>query len=1064
LLKRIGYLFLVVFIISNKSYCQKGDYFIHNYLPKDYLAGANNLGIAQNNEGLIFVANINGVLIFDGVNWQHCKRKDEISIQCIAKTSSGKIVVGTEDGDIAFIEKDKNGKFYYASLIGNLPVKSRPQQIIRQIVVLGESTFFLSSDKLIELKNSEFKVYSPTENFHTRAFVLGKHLFVTDINNAINVLENGVLKPVAESQELSNEKNFFCYKISSLEYILGYRNIGTYVAHYDSIYPTKTTFEKRESQCDKELVAAEINNGCILQNGHFVVTTNKKGAYEIDKQLNIVGRFNSKNGVNDDNIKYAFQDLNGNLWLSLYYGIGVVEINSKLFKYDRKNNIQGTLNSATYFQNKLFIAIDKSVQYYDSLEEKFLTFQNFNKQTWNLLNYNNKLFICSDKGLFVYFNNQISQISEIKTTCILNDPYQQNLIYCGTENGVEVYHVDLKEVTYIKSYDLSSPIRSIASDETKNIYFASENNGIYFLNYSNSYLLDSIKQKDGLPNQNIENCVFTFKNKLLIGTDSGVYCIKKINQTKFKCVPHPVLWPLTKGTEIFRASQLVNDLICSQKYSIPQTDKTIERVIYFESNQNSFNLNTSILNRLKDVKANLITYDSLNKVAFICTDEGLFILNNKKINLNKKFNLLVSEFKTNKDTILENYINNQSEKLEIKIPYENNDITIKIGFTSYENKDFEFCHMLVGKDKTFNQWNKETKLTFNNLREGNYTLVIKAKTELSSKQYELKLFFEILPPWYRSIWAYIIYVVLFILFLIFIIKLNSKRLIAQNKKLENTITERTSTIENQKQELEHKQKEIIDSINYAQRIQRALLASKLLLDENLKNISQNRDYFIFFQPKDIVSGDFYWASKLTHSNFTIAIADSTGHGVPGAIMSMLNISCLKEAVIAQKLINPNEILNYTRTKIIETLANDGSAEGGKDGMDCSLLNFDLTANTLTYSSANNPIWIIKNNSELIELKADKMPVGKHDRDSVSFTQETIQLQKGDLVYASTDGMPDQFGGPKGKKFMYKQLKELLIQISSKPLNEQASIIKEEFNNWKNELEQVDDVLVFGLRV
>lgn len=409
-------------------------------------------------------------------------------------------------------------------------------------------------------------------------------------------------------------------------------------------------------------------------------------------------------------------------------------------------------------------------------------------------------------------------------------------------------------------------------------------------------------------------------------------------------------------------------------------------------------------------------------------------------------------------------VNDASKKINLVIPYKNNDISIKLGFTSYENSDFEFCHLLEGKDKNFSVWNKETKLLFNNLREGDYTLIIRAKTELSSKQFELKIPFTIEAPWCRSAWAYLIYIIFFIGFVFLIVQLNSKRLKSLNKKLELTIADRTKTISLQNEELEYKQKEIIDSINYAQRIQGALLASKLLLDENLKNTSQNRDYFIFFQPKDIVSGDFYWASKLTNSNFVIAIADSTGHGVPGAIMSMLNISCLKEAVIAQKLIHPNEILNHTRLKIIETLANDGSAEGGKDGMDCSLLSFDLNTNTLTYSSANNPIWIIKNNSELIELKADKMPVGKHDRDSVSFTQETIQLQKGDLVYASTDGMPDQFGGSKGKKFMYKQLKELLIQISSKPLNEQALIIKEQFNNWKNELEQVDDVLVFGFRV
>jgi serine phosphatase RsbU (regulator of sigma subunit) len=1076
LLKKIRYLFLIILFVSNKNYSQKGDYFVRNYLPKDYLAGANNLGVTQNNDGMIFVANINGVLIFDGVNWQHCKRKDEISIQCIAKTNSGKIVVGTEDGDIALIEKDKNGKFYYASLIDNLPAKSRPQQIIRQIVVLGESTFFLSADKLIEFKNSEFKVYNPTESFHTRAFVLGKHLFVTDVNNSINVLESGVLKPVTGSQELSNEKHFFCYKINAQDHVIGYRNLGTYLAHYDSLQPTKTSFEKKESQYDKELVSAEINNGCILKNGHFVVTTNKKGAYEIDENLNIVGRFNTRNGVYDDNIKSAFQDSNGNLWLSLYYGISYVEINSKLFKYDRNNNILGIVASAAYFENKLFVATDKGVQYYDSLQEKFIVFENFNKQSWNLLNYKNKLFICTAKGLFVWNNNQIKQISESNTNSILNDPNQPDLIYCATDNGVEVYNVSQKEVTFVRSYELNSFIKSIAVDEFKNIYFASENNGIYFLNYSNAYALDSIMEADGLPHQNIENYVFTYKNKLLVGTDDGIYILQREKDHKFVCVKDKTFWPLTKGSQVFRASQLNNDLICTQKFFIKDLDKTVESVAYFQESNRVFKLNTGILNRLKNVTPTLITYDDVNKKVFFCANEGLFILNNnnEQINLKKQFNLILREFVTKNDTVLENYISDiENNDLKIIIPYTENDVNIKIGFTSFENSDFEFCHKLIGKDIEFSKWDKETKLFFNNLSEGNYTLIIKAKTEFSEQQFELKIPFKIEAPWYRTTLAYTVYLIFFGVFVFLIVQLNSKRLKSLNKKLELTIAERTKTISHQNKELEQKQKEIIDSINYAQRIQRALLASKKLLDNYLSQKGNGKntgmEYFVFFQPKDIVSGDFYWASNLADNNFAIAIADSTGHGVPGAIMSMLNISCLKEAVVGQKLTEPNLILNYTRTKIIETLANDGSADGGKDGMDCSLLCFDFNNKKLNYAAANNPIWIVRkkdgtNELEFLEFVADKMPVGKHERDTVSFTQQTVPLQSGDMIYSFTDGLPDQFGGPRGKKFMYKQFKELLASISQLPAAEQSKILNNKLNEWKGELEQVDDVLVFGIRV
>ncbi len=285
------------------------------------------------------------------------------------------------------------------------------------------------------------------------------------------------------------------------------------------------------------------------------------------------------------------------------------------------------------------------------------------------------------------------------------------------------------------------------------------------------------------------------------------------------------------------------------------------------------------------------------------------------------------------------------------------------------------------------------------------------------------------------------------------------RSLRQNQKQNKIITAQKELVERQKHIVDEKQKEITDSINYAERIQRSFLATEQLLNENLK------EYFVFFKPKDVVSGDFYWASKLNNGQFALVTADSTGHGVPGAIMSILNISCLEKAVEEKNLQQPAEILNYTRKKIIERLKKDGSEEGGKDGMDGSLLSFDFKNSKLSYSAANNPVWIVKKDAVTIsEFTPDKMPVGRHDRDSLPFNQHTIDLQKGDMVYTITDGMPDQFGGPKGKKFMYKQLKELIVSIAPLSVKEQKEKLSTAFSSWKGELEQVDDVCVIGVRL
>ncbi len=283
---------------------------------------------------------------------------------------------------------------------------------------------------------------------------------------------------------------------------------------------------------------------------------------------------------------------------------------------------------------------------------------------------------------------------------------------------------------------------------------------------------------------------------------------------------------------------------------------------------------------------------------------------------------------------------------------------------------------------------------------------------------------------------------------------NRQKKIIETK--EQEAQKQNEIISQQKHMVEEKHKEITDSINYAERIQRALLANKAILDTHLK------DYFILFKPKDVVSGDFYWATVLPNQQFILAIADSTGHGVPGAIMSILNISCLDKA-ITEGITSPELILNETRRLIIENLKHDGSQEGGKDGMDGSLLRFDLKNKVLDCACANSPVWIVRNNL-LIEVKPDRMPIGKHEKDDQSFTLHTVTLQTGDVVYTLTDGMPDQFGGPKGKKFMHKQLKELVIEIAHKPMDIQKQLLSDALNNWKGNLDQIDDVTIVGVRI
>lgn len=265
--------------------------------------------------------------------------------------------------------------------------------------------------------------------------------------------------------------------------------------------------------------------------------------------------------------------------------------------------------------------------------------------------------------------------------------------------------------------------------------------------------------------------------------------------------------------------------------------------------------------------------------------------------------------------------------------------------------------------------------------------------------------------------------------------------------------------------IESKNKDIRDSINYAQRIQQAILPKTDKISLLLS------DYFILFRPKDVVSGDFYWYSalKTTPSEgqpkdiVVIAAADCTGHGVPGALMSIVGSSILNQSVTASTVNTPAEALNFLNREISKTL------DTIKDGMDISLCAIDRDAMELQFAGANNPVYIIRGN-ELIELKADKQAIGAdmENAEVKTFNNQHFKLQAGDCIYLFTDGYADQFGGPTaasgGKKFKYKQLQSLLLELNPLPMKEQQKQLSIRFDEWKGPLEQVDDILVIGIRV
>jgi tetratricopeptide (TPR) repeat protein len=301
----------------------------------------------------------------------------------------------------------------------------------------------------------------------------------------------------------------------------------------------------------------------------------------------------------------------------------------------------------------------------------------------------------------------------------------------------------------------------------------------------------------------------------------------------------------------------------------------------------------------------------------------------------------------------------------------------------------------------------------------------------------------------------IIYSVISGLILLGIFSIFIFRSLQQNKRANKIISAQKHEVEEQKDLIEEKQKEIVDSINYAKRLQTAILPPKEYIDKYLP------DNFVFYRPKDIVAGDFYWMEHLDNITM-IAAADSTGHGVPGALVSVVCSTALNRAALEFGLRKPGDLLDKATEIVLETFAKSG--EEIKDGMDVSLLAIDHLNRKIYWSGANNPLWYFgENKNEIIEITANKQPVGKSEK-RVPFTTHEIPYSEGSIFYLMTDGYPDQFGGPKGKKFKHKQLSEILINQSSGNLQAQKAELENKFNNWKGNLEQVDDVCIIGIRL
>lgn len=391
------------------------------------------------------------------------------------------------------------------------------------------------------------------------------------------------------------------------------------------------------------------------------------------------------------------------------------------------------------------------------------------------------------------------------------------------------------------------------------------------------------------------------------------------------------------------------------------------------------------------------------------------------------------------------------------LSYRNNHLTFNFQATTTEKVRYQFY--MEGLDETWSPLTTKNEAVYTNIPPGKYVFRIKAQNPngvWSEKIIEFP--FEITPPFWKTWWFYSLIIIVSLIIIIGYIRWRTARLEIEKKVLEQKVEERTLELKEANHKLFDALQDIKDSINYAEKIQRAILPEEENIHKGLK------ESFVFFRPRDIVSGDFYWYVQYDGIDF-IAAVDCTGHGVPGAFMSMIGSSLLNEIVTTKGIKDPGDILTALNKGVQDALKQNENHS--RDGMDLALCAIDYKKRKVRYAGANRPLWIIRNSAgtnEVEEVKATKTAIGGFTDYYQQFAMHEIQLEKGDAIYLFTDGLPDQFGGEKGKKLMTKKFKEILIGFQKLSPKQQAWGLQTELEGWMGQTyEQVDDILVIGVR-
>jgi ligand-binding sensor domain-containing protein len=755
--------------------------------------------------------------------------------------------------------------------------------------------------------------------------------------------------------------------------------------------------------------------------------------------------FNLDNGLQDIKIRKIIEDAEGNMLIGTNeHGLSIFKGEQFVSYFEKDGLLSSQVWSVIQDKTGIFwFGTINGISIFDESMPPKKQFTDFFKLKGNRVSIiredsKGRIWIAVEsEGIFTYNNNTGSYTYEPKLNSYLKELVvpdlatdNSGLVWAGTLDGLVSYDYDTREVNYYTQTSglAGNEITSLYSDPKNRLWIGARGSGLTVLQDTGFHILKL--DQDFTP-----TCMLLDQNGMLwIGTEAqGVMVIdpeKKI-----------ILENYLESDGLL--ANLINLLNIDDKNNIYiGTNKglniynSLEKKLYAYTKKNGF---VGI-----ETKHNSTFRDKNGKLWF-GTVSGVTRLDPDIIR--KTSNEPLTH-------IIRLRINLTDHPLTegLKLSHDKNDVIfdyISICLTNPEAVKYKI--MLEGAES---DWRQTTQTTayYPSLAPKKYVFKVIAQNNDGNWNKEpISYAFQIKPPFYKTWWFILACILLGASAIIAYIKIREQNLIKEKRILEEKVIERTALVVAQKEELAQKNKDITDSIRYAKRIQIAILPPEIPF----------KDTFILFKPKDIVSGDFYWLDTIGDLEFLAAV-DCTGHGVPGAFMSLIAYTSISKIVREMNIFKPYKILDQLNTEITRSLQQRDEAGGAiQDGMDMALICFNTNTRLLEFAGAFNPLWLVRNN-EIQEIKADRYSIGRSTTDTEkTFTNHEIQIQQGDFVYFFSDGYADQFGGESGKKFMAKPLKNLIIFIQDQPPEKQKEILEDTIEAWRGDIEQVDDILIIG---